>query len=596
MPNKLSQFWQELSRRNVIRVITVYAASAFVVLELVDIITEPFGLPGWTLKLVVVILAVGLVLAVILSWIYDLQPEGGFVKTEPAKELENGDIPKTSNGWKIASYFSFVVIVGLVILNVIPRSKDATITKMLDKSIAVLPFENLSEESGNEFFVDGLVEDLLNRISVIEELKVISRTTSEKYREKGDKTVPQIADELNVAYILEGSVQRYGQKARVNVQLIDARNDDHIWADRYDRNIEDVFETQSEIAMKIASELDAILTSEQKALVHKENTRNIRAFELYQMGRFYWNKRTGEGYAKSIDYFTQAIEADPGYGLAYAGLSDTYILMGIQGYMDRMEGRNKSEELAFKALELDGNLGEAYTVLGQIYDYVDWEWDKAENAFRQALPLNPNYSTAHKYYAEHLSITGDHEAARIHMNRAVELDPLSFVVRYTSAQFYYHQGYFEKALNELDVCDELEEDHPWMPRYRFFCYWQLGKENEAFKALGNWLQLNPGYNLETAEEIYSHSGLTAVMEWIVDTKSMMSDEEVANADKVVGYAAINKTTLLTMLGRYDEALTRLERGFQSHHISPWISFNIHYTNLQDNPRFQAILKGMGLGK
>jgi TolB-like protein/Tfp pilus assembly protein PilF len=594
MPNKLSQFWQELKRRNVVRVITVYTASAFVVLELVDIIGEPFGLPNWTLKFVFVVLAVGLVVSIFLSWIYDIHPERGIVKTEPDQKVEPQEAHPSSNSWKIASYISFAVIVGLILLNIVPRSKDSGIAEILDKSIAVLPFENLSEESGNEYFVDGLVDDLLNRISLIEELKVISRTSSEMYREKGDKSVPQIAEELKVAYILEGSVQRYGQKARVTVQLIDAKNDDHIWADSYDRDIEDIFQTQSEIALKIASELDEILTAEQKLSMQEEKTSNIEAFELYQMGRFYWNKRTGDGYAKSIEYFEQAIETDPGYGLAYAGLADTYILMAIQGYIDRWEGRDKGQEMALRALELDGSLGEAYTVLGQMYDYVDWEWEKAENAFQRALTLNPNYSTAHKYYAEHLYITGQNDKARMHMDKTVELDPLSFVVRYTSAQFSYHQGYFEEALRELDICDELEEDHPWMPRYRFYCYWQLGQEKEAYKALRRWLQLNPGYDLETAEEIYNNSDLKAVLEWIVETHRIMSGEAAADSVNVAGYASISKSSILALLGRNDEALTYLESAFQSHRGSPWINFNINYIKLHDDPRFQAILRGMGL--
>ena len=268
--------------------------------------------------------------------------------------------------------------------------------------------------------------------------------------------------------------------------------------------------------------------------------------------------------------------------------------MAIQGYIDRWEGRDKGQEMALRALELDGSLGEAYTVLGQMYDYVDWEWEKAENAFQRALTLNPNYSTAHKYYAEHLYITGQNDKARMHMDKTVELDPLSFVVRYTSAQFSYHQGYFEEALRELDICDELEEDHPWMPRYRFYCYWQLGQEKEAYKALRRWLQLNPGYDLETAEEIYNNSDLKAVLEWIVETHRIMSGEAAADSVNVAGYASISKPSILALLGRNDEALTYLESAFQSHRGSPWINFNINYIKLHDDPRFQAILRGMGL--
>ena len=392
-PQRMSRFWHELKRRSVIRVLTIYAGAAFVILELVDMIREPFELPNWAFKLVVVVLIIGFVITMLLSWIYDINPEGGVVKTETADSIQSENIPDSSGRWKIASYISFIVIVGLIILNIMQHldTKGG-----MDRSIAILPFENLSEADGNQYFVDGLVDDLLNRISIIEELKVISRTSSEMYRERGSKRIPQIADELNVSFILEGSVQRYEDKVRIAVQLIDAQKDDHIWAETYDRNINDVFQTQREIALQIASELDAILNIDQTALVEAEKTGNIEAFELYQLGRFHWNKRTSEGYTKSIQFFEEAIHADPTYGLAYAGLADTYALMSIQGHMDTQKGAAKAKELAFKALRLDENLAEAYTVLAEIYDYVDWEWEKAGAAYMRALELNPNYSTAYQ--------------------------------------------------------------------------------------------------------------------------------------------------------------------------------------------------------
>ncbi len=370
------QFWKELKRRKVIRVITVYAAAAFVILELISIIVEPLRLPEWTLQMVIVLLVIGFILSVILSWVYDVTPEG-IEKTSPSVDLKSDSKQAASTGWKIATYISVIIIVAFMIFYFAGNKKSSDISG-LEKSIAVLPFNNLSEEKGNEHFVDGLVEDLLNRISVIEELKVTSRTSSDMFRERGVKSIHEIAEVLNVSFIVEGSVQRYGTKARITVQLIDAINDDHIWAKNYDREIVDVFKTQSEIAMQIATELNTILTSKQKTHILENKTKNVKAFELYQMGRFYWNKRTGDGYNTSIEYFEKAIKEDPDYGLAYAGLADTYNLMALQGWIDKQEGRDKAVELALKALELDKNLAEAYTVLGSIYDYVDWDWENAE--------------------------------------------------------------------------------------------------------------------------------------------------------------------------------------------------------------------------
>ena len=580
--NKLSQFWQELKRRKVVRVITVYAAAAFVILELTDIVAPSLGLPDWTLNLIIILLCVGFIIAIILSWIYDIHPEGGIVKTEPAQKVKEVKMPGNSRNWKIASYISFVVIVGLIIFNILSTSNKSGASSIRDKSIAILPFANLSEEKGNEHFADGLVEDLLNRISLIEELKVISRTSSEMYRDRGVKSVPEIAGELGVSYILEGSVQRYGAKARITVQLIDAINDDHIWAENYDRDIVDVFKIQSEIAIQIASELNTILTSKQKILLQDNKTKNVKAFELYQMGRFYWNKRTGDGYTTSIEYFEKAIDEDPSYGLAVAGLADTYNLMALQGWMDMQEGRDKAEELALKALELDENLAEAYTVLGSIYDYVDWDWQNAEKAFKRALEINPNYSTAHHYYSQHLSITGQHEQARKHIDKALEINPLSFVIRYVSADLYYNQGYFSEALAEIQKCHELQENHPWLPEREFQIYWQIGEEEKAHESLWKILERDSIYNLKIAKNIYEDSGLRSVIEW-----KLKIDEA---HDEISPYAI---ASTYGMIGEDEKALYWLEKASTANHTSE-MSFSIHFKNLHNNPRYLAILKEMGL--
>jgi TolB-like protein/uncharacterized protein HemY len=590
MPEKSNgpfQFWQELKRRKVIRVTTVYAAAAFVLLELVDILAEPLRLPSWTINFVLILLCVGLLITLILSWIYDITPEG-VQKTKPISQGTKQPKEKSSTmiGWKIATYLSILIIIGLLLVNIFGSRKQAGALIELEKSIAVLPFNNLSEEEGNEHFVDGLVEDLLSRMSVIEELKVISRTSSEMYRERGVKSVPDIASELGVSYIVEGSVQRYGDKARITVQLIDAINDDHIWADNYDRDIVDVFKTQSEIAMQIASELNTILTSRQKTQIQENRTKNVKAFELYQMGRFYWNKRTGDGYNTSIEYFEKAIAEDPGYGLAYAGLADTYNLMALQGWIDEQEGRDKAVELALKALELDENLAEAYTVLGSIYDYVDWDWEKAENAFKRTLELNPNYATAHHYYSQHLHINGRNEEARMHIDKALELNPLSFVIRYVSgAEMHYNDGHFLEALAEIQKCHELHENHPWLPRREFEIYWQLGENEKAYEALRKIFNADSIYNLETAEKIYKKSGLKALIDWKITT-----DINSAESDSLA-YSIANT---YGMIGEDEKAMDWLEKAFELNRISPSMSFNIHFTNLHNNPRYIAILEKMGL--
>jgi TolB-like protein len=589
-PNKMSQLWKELKRRKVFRVISVYAAAAFAILELSDIVAPSLGMPPWTLSFIIIILIIGFILAVILSWIYDIRPGGGIVKTEPVYTEKQGRKKKESGSWKIASYLSLVVIVALIILNIIPDKGAKGESEILDKSIAVLPFQNLSEEEGNEHFVDGLVEDLLSRLSVIEQLRVISRTSSDMYRERGMKSVPVIASELKVAYIVEGSVQRYGNKARITVQLINARKDQHLWAKSYDRNIEDVFKTQSEIAMRIASELNTILTSTQEFQIQETSTENIEAFEYYQMGRYYWNKRTGEGYRKSIEYFDKAIEADPDYALAYAGKADTYNLMALQGWMNRQEGRDEAVELVYQALDLDENLAEAYTVLGTLMDFVDFDWEGAEQAFQRALKLNPNYATAHQYYAEHLSCLGKNDMARMHIDRAVELDPLSFIKRYRSARMYLDRRQFPEALESINKASELHEGHPWIPKIQMVYYWEMNLEEQAFEAFKNNYASDPEYDIEATDSIYILSGFQGVLEW----KIGIHRTRVWKNDSYYSLA-----TECAMAGLDEEALDWLEEAIENEGDGwrgGFTGVSIEFHHLHQDPRFLAILEKMGLDK
>jgi len=510
-------------------------------------------------------------------------------KPEEVSKVVSQEALEIRKSNKVKLIAGSVLALLLIILGILFIPKLFRPEKEIEKSIAVLPFKNLSKESGNEYFTDGLVEDLLNRISLIEDLKVISRTSSEIFRERGVQSVPEIARQLSVSYIVEGSVQRYGDRARVTVQLIDAINDDHIWAENYDRDLVDIFKTQSEIAMNIASELNTILTSVQKTQIQENKTTNVKAFELYQMGRFYWNKRTGDGYQKSIEYFEKAIDEDPEYGLAYAGLADSYNLMAIQGWIDVWEGRDKAVELSLKALELDGNLAEAYTVLGTMYDYVDCDWEKAERAFLSAFEKNPNYETAHQYYSEHLSIIGKHDEARKHINKALELDPLSFIIRYISAKCYYNQDHYTDALREIQKCHELQKDHHFALEYEFRIYYQLGEEEKSYKALKKIIADNPDYNLETAENIYNKNGLNAVIDWKIEI-DIARLEQGLDLDKYYNYANI-----LAMVGKSEQALYWLEKAFEVRKY-PTLKWNTHFKNLHDNPRYIALLKKIDLAE
>ncbi len=459
-----------------------------------------------------------------------------------------------------------------------PNLPQPTMETEIEKSIAVLPLSSLSMDPENLIFADGIVEDLLSRLSMIEGLKVISRTSSEMYREKGTKSLPQIARELGVSYIIEGSVQRVGEKARINIQLIDARRDAHIWSQLFDRDIQDIFKTQSEITIHVASVLNALLTPQQTTEIQKNRTDNVKAFELYQLGRFYWNKRTGEGYQTSIDYFGQAIAEDPYYGLAYAGLADTYHLMSLQGWIETKEGRDKAAELALKALELDESLAEAHTVLASIYTYIDMDWEGAEKEYLRAIDLNFNYSTAHQYYSEHLSITGKHQQAREQINIALELDPLSFVIRYVSTDLYFNRGLFNEALAENQRCHELFKDHEWAAQYDFEINQQLGNGPAALEGFKRYGSITGKFEASLLDSIYQTSGLSGLLRWRIEKSDRF----------------YTRAKLYGLLGEDEKAMDMLEKAFNEGEYSIEFTFHWAFRNLHSNPRFQTLVRRVGL--
>ncbi|WP_242118488.1 helix-turn-helix domain-containing protein [Aestuariivivens sediminicola] len=450
-----------------------------------------------------------------------------------------------------------------------------------DKSIAVLPFKNISGDEENQFFADGLVEGLLNRLATLEEFKVISRTSSEIYKHNTTKTIPTIASELGVSYILEGSIQKHENKARITVQLIDAARDDHVWIKSFDRELSDIFNIQSEIAIQIASDLNTTLSEQQTSKIKKNLTENIEAYRLYQLGRFYWGKRLKKDYATAIAYFNKAIDKDPNYALAYASLGDTYFLKiwVSQSREEIGENRLKAEYYALKALDLDPNLVEAHTVLASLYFYIDWEWEKANQAFARAFEVGTNNSTLHHRYSEYLSSIGKHEEARLHINVALELDPLSYIVREVSAKLYLNRGQFHEAIDESKMAGDLNMDHIRPPLYQFFGHYML-KNDEL--ALENLKQLRTVLKNNTTdkvlESIFKISGRRGLMKWCVENIP----------DKYF------KTKSLVFLGENEKAIHELEELYNSGRRLPDVSFWYSPNNLETHPRFIALMKNMNL--
>jgi TolB-like protein/Tfp pilus assembly protein PilF len=472
-PNKLFQFWHELKRRNVTRVLTVYAGAAFVIIELINNITEPLHLPEWTPTLVIVLLAIGFPVVIIFSWIYDVHPEGGIVKTEPSYKAKTAVIPKSSNRWKVASYISFVVIVGLIVLNIIPRAERSGKLTGLETSIAVLPFENMSSDEEDEYLGGAFCDEIIMELQKIKAFdRVLSRTSTMQYG-KDRPTIPEIAEKLNVNYIVAGSIQRSQQNVRIRVQVIRANNEDHIWGDEYDREWKDIFSIQDEIAFQVAHTLRMTLSQGEVDLIEEIPTTSLTAYDFYQRGRkehtnFWLDQSKREALNNAIEYYKKALDLDPDYPRAYSSLAIAYVNFYLTD-QDRSKQTSETEiglfkdsilNLVNKALKLDNNIEEAYHARG-IYYWIIQEYDKAVKEMKQAIAINPNYGLVYDDMAEIIFLRQGRWIDGIEAKlKAVELergDLLPAILR-GLGWFYEHAGFQEKSSELYNQFLQLTHD------------------------------------------------------------------------------------------------------------------------------------------
>jgi len=390
-------------------------------------------------------------------------------------------------------------------------------SKEPEKSIAVLPFKNLNYNSDNQYFTDGVMVDILNYLSQISGLRVISRTTTEHFR---GSVLPanEIAKKMNVNYLLEGTVQKYQGKVRVNVNLIDIQRDRNKWTQEYDMELSDIFSVQSDIAKQIAGELRTALSIKETEQIERIPTRNLEAYNLYQKGRYFRDKRTEEGFKKSVDYFEKSIEEDPQFALAYSGLADVYFHFPFNGWYPKSERYDIARELVSHALKLDSNLSEAHAILGNLLSYSEYKWEEARKEFLMAVEYNPNDATARQYYAEFLEITGQTDEARRQIDLALELDPLSLYILKTSADFYYFEGRFEESLDELRKMEEIDPDLVQMIWTYVEVYLSMGEHDKALDVIRRFYMASPllSKNVNTLKKTYNESGINGVLQFMLN--------------------------------------------------------------------------------
>jgi eukaryotic-like serine/threonine-protein kinase len=455
---------------------------------------------------------------------------------------------------------------------------------LIPKSIAVLPFENLSDDSDNTYFADGIQEEILTRLAKIGDLKVISRSSTRSYQRK-PRNLADIAKQLGVATILEGSVRKAADRVRVNVQLISAQTNSHLWAETYDRKLTDVFLVETDIAETIADSLKAKLTPSERQAIAVRPTANPEAYELYLKGRFLWNKRTGADLRKAIDYFNQAIAKDPNYALAHAGLADCYDLLHEYSDLSPKESYPKAKAAAIKALELDDTLGEAHTSLAYSLINYDWDWPGAQREYQRAIQLNPNYATAHQWYAECLSMLGRHVEAIAEIKRAHQLDPLSLIINQGVGGKYLYARRYDEAMAQFQRTLELYPHFPPTHQRLGWCYAQKRMYDEAITEMQRAVELsgNSTQMIAALGYAYAAAGRRDTAQGIIAELERRSKESYVDNYFVA--------TIFAALGEKDEAFALLNKACaERSYWMPWINIDPQLDNLRSDPRFDALVQ------
>jgi len=455
-------------------------------------------------------------------------------------------------------------------------------------SVAVLPLENLSGDPSQEYFVDGMTDELTTNLAKIKSLRVISRTSAMTY--KNVRTpVSEIARSLHVDAVVEGSVVRSGDRLRITAQLIDARTDRHLWAEDYDRDLRDVMAVEGEVAQRIAQEIRTILTPEERAQLTSQHQVNPEAYEAYLRGRFFWNKRTEEGIKKATTYFEQSIGKDPNNPLAYDGLADCWLALGWYGYLSPKETFPQAKAAAMKALELDATLAEAHTSLAFAIMNYDWDWSAAEREFRKAIELNPNYANAHHWYADYLSAVGRHDQAVIESKRALELDPVSPIINAWLGWRYFFARQYDLAIEQY--LKTLEMDPMFVPAHFVLGqgYEQKSMPEKAIDELKKAVSLSGGSSLYLGSlaHAYASAGKRGEAEMLLRQMNDRAQHSyVPPFDIAIIYAG---------LGQKDQAVLWLEKGCQERSAwMVWLKVDPRLDVLRSDPRFQGLLRRVGL--
>jgi TolB-like protein/DNA-binding winged helix-turn-helix (wHTH) protein/Tfp pilus assembly protein PilF len=497
--------------------------------------------------------------------------------------------------------FAAVAIAGLALAFNVGKTRDrltgmlrlskngagmASSAKKARRSVAVLPLQNLSADPNQNYFVDGMTDELTTDLAQFGDLRVISRTSAMHYRD-GSKTAPQIGKELGVDALVEGSVERVGDRVRIRAQLIDCATDRHLWAQSYDRDMKDVLSMQTEAAREIAEQVRGSVSPQISPHSANPAPVNPDAYEAYLKGRYFWNKRTPDGLNKSIEYFQEAIAKDPSFAAAYAGLADSYSILGSD-VLPADVANSKARAAASKAIELDPAIAEGHAAMALVKFYYDWNWKQSEEEFRRAIELNPNYATAHQWYSYYLTAMLRFPEAVEQAEAAQQIDPLSLSINTSVATRYRHAGRYDDAV-QLDR-RTLEMDPSFLPAHFSLAavYENQGAQQQAIDEYKKVIELRPGdpSALAALAYIYARSGQQHEARKIIRQLTDISKQHyVSSFEFATVYAGLDDA---------DSAMLWLEKSYRQRESQmPFIESDERFNSLHSDSRYQNLVHRLG---
>ncbi len=607
----------ELRRRNVIRMAGLYLVGAWLLTQVASTVFPAFEVPGWVLRALIVALALGFVPMLIFSWVFELTPQG--IKRDAEVKPEESIAPQTAR--RMDRLIIAVLILALVYFAVdkfvlAPQrqtgseslsaaktgvqasdqrpekdSDSVSVGPHAIRSIAVLPLDNYSGDPGQDYFAEGMTDELTTDLAIISQLRVISRGSTMQFEGEHRPATPEIAKMLNVDAVLEGSVLRVGDKVRITAQLIDARADKHLWAKSFERNSRDVLALQNELASAIAQEINVRLTPSEQSRLTSARTVIPEAHDAYLKGRYFFNRPSDENLSKAIALFEQAVKLDPNFAPAYSGLSDAYLWAAFnEGVITAAEAKPKAKAAAEKAIQLDDASAEAHTSLAVYKIWYQFDWAGSEREFRRAFTLNPNYAFAHDQFGLGLAFQGRFEESEAEGKRAAELDPLDPQIPIDNLMALAWQGKYQAAKEAARRSADLD------PTF-FFAPWGNGWIDIQAGKVGNAIA-----EFQKAQAMESPPFVTAWLGYAYaasgDRAHALAAIEELEKKALHGYKPpFNLAIVYLGLGDRARALDYLEKADAAD--SQWLIYlkgDRIFNPLRSEPRFAALMRKRGFDK